>query len=194
MPFIGSGTGPSSALYGMVCEQFFARDCTPRQNFLDPGESACADAWMVSYDEMRPWYAEAERLLGVSRRARSAAAGAAGAGLPAAPPFSADNQPLVDYLAGWGLHICITCRMAWDDTPGCTTCQTYLFHQSCKNDAARNGLLPAIAEHGTGLSDGMFGVVRLDADRNQARKVICEHRSGMLTLTGKVVVLLPPAH
>ncbi|PRC57897.1 glucose-methanol-choline oxidoreductase, partial [Mycobacterium sp. ITM-2017-0098] len=26
VPFIGSGTGGSSSLYGMVCERFFARD------------------------------------------------------------------------------------------------------------------------------------------------------------------------
>ncbi len=31
--------------------------------------------------------------------------------------------------------------------------------------------------------------MRLDADRTQVRKVICEHRSGMLTLKAKVVVL-----
>ena len=36
VPFIGSGTGGSSALYGMVCERFFARDFTPRQNFRRP--------------------------------------------------------------------------------------------------------------------------------------------------------------
>ncbi len=37
VPFIGSGTGGSSALYGMVCERFFVQDFTPRQNFADPG-------------------------------------------------------------------------------------------------------------------------------------------------------------
>ena len=65
VPFIGSGTGGSSALYGMVCERFFARDFTPRQNFRDPGDSTVPDAWPVTYDQMRPWYAEAEKLLGV---------------------------------------------------------------------------------------------------------------------------------
>ena len=75
VPFIGSGTGGSSALYGMVCERFFARDFTPRQNFRDPGDSTVPEAWPVSYDQMRPWYAEAEKLLRSSRAARSAAAG-----------------------------------------------------------------------------------------------------------------------
>ena len=36
LPGIGSGTGGSSALYSMVCERFFARDFTPRQDFPRP--------------------------------------------------------------------------------------------------------------------------------------------------------------
>ena len=187
VPFIGSGTGGSSALYGMVCERFFVRDFTPRQNFRDPGDSTVPDAWPVTYDQMRPWYAEAEKLLGVRGQPDPLRPEAAEVGLPAAPPFSADNQPLVDYLAGRGLHP-YHLPMACDYTDGCTTCQTYLCDQSCKNDAARSCLLPAVAEHGASLL-AECRVVRLDADRTGVRQVICEHRAGMLALRAKVVVL-----
>jgi choline dehydrogenase-like flavoprotein len=187
VPFIGGGTGGSSALYGMVCERFFVRDFTPRQNFLNPGDSTVPEAWPVSYDQMRPWYAEAEKLLRVRGQPDPLRPEAAEANLPAAPPFSADNQPLVDYLAGRGLHP-YHLPMACDYTDGCSTCQTYLCNQSCKNDAARNGLLPAIVEHGAHLLTECR-VVRLDADRSHVRQVICEHSSGALTLKAKVVVL-----
>jgi choline dehydrogenase-like flavoprotein len=187
VPFIGGGTGGSSALYGMVCERFFVRDFTPRQNFLNPGDSTVPEAWPVSYDQMRPWYAEAEKLLRVRGQPDPLRPEAAEANLPAAPPFSADNQPLVDYLAGRGLHP-YHLPMACDYTDGCSTCQTYLCNQSCKNDAARNGLLPAIVEHGAHLLTECR-VVRLDADRSHVRQVICEHTSGALTLKAKVVVL-----
>ena len=103
-PIIGSGTGGSSALYHMVCERFFARDFTPRQDFRDPGDSTVPEAWPVTYDQMRPWYAAAEKLLRVRGQPDPLRPEAAEAGLPAPPPFSADNQPLVDYLAGRGLH------------------------------------------------------------------------------------------
>ena len=166
---------------------FSLGDFTPRQNFRDPGDSTVPDAWPVTYDQMRPWYAEAEKLLGVRGQPDPLRPEAAEVDLPAAPPFSADNQPLVDYLAGRGLHP-YHLPMACDYTDGCTTCQTYLCDQSCKNDAARNCLLPAIAEHGAHLL-AECRVVRLDADRTQVRQVICEHRSGMLTLKAKVVVL-----
>jgi choline dehydrogenase-like flavoprotein len=186
VPFIGSGTGGSSALYGMVCERFFARDFTPRQNFADPGDSTVPEAWPVTYDQMRPWYTEAEKLLGV-RGQPDPLRPDAGVNLPAAPPFSADNQPLVDHLSGLGLHP-YHLPMACDYTPDCATCQTFLCARSCKNDAARNGVLPAITEHGAQLL-AECRVLRLEADQRRVKQVICQHSSGTLTLKGKVVVL-----
>ncbi|MGH3633823.1 FAD-binding protein, partial [Mycobacterium sp.] len=100
MPLIGSGTGGSSAIYGMVCERFFVRDFTPRQDFHHPGESTVPEAWPVSYDQMRPWYAAVEKLLGVRGQPDPLRPEAAEVDLPAPPPFSADNQPLVDHLTG----------------------------------------------------------------------------------------------
>ena len=44
---------------------FSLDDFTPRQNFADPGDSTVPDAWPVTYDQMAPWYAEAEKLLRV---------------------------------------------------------------------------------------------------------------------------------
>ena len=187
VPFIGSGTGGSSALYGMVCERFFVRDFTPRQNFRDPGDSTVPEAWPITYDQMAPWYAEAEKVLGVCGQPDPLRPEAAAVNLPAAPPFSADNQPLVDYLAGRGLHP-YHLPMACDYTEGCVTCQAYLCPQSCKNDAARNGVLPAITEHGARLLADCR-VVRLEADRTHVRQVICQQGSEMLGLKAKVVVL-----
>jgi choline dehydrogenase-like flavoprotein len=187
VPFIGSGTGGSSALYGMVCERFFVGDFTPRQNFRDPGESTVPEAWPLSYDQMRPWYAEAEKLLRVRGQPDPLRPEAAAVGLPAAPPFSLDNQAVVNYLTGRGLHP-YHLPMACDYTDDCATCQTYLCPQSCKNDAARNGVLPAVTEHGAQLL-AECRVVRLEADRTQVRQVICQRRSDMLALKAKVVVL-----
>lgn len=187
VPFIGAGTGGSSALYGMVCERFFARDFTPRENFRDVGDSTVPEAWPIGYDEMRPWYAEAEKLLGVRGQPDPLRPEASEVGLPAAPQFSADNQPLVDYLRGRGLHP-YHLPMACDYVDSCNTCQTYLCAKSCKNDAARNGVAPAVAKHGAALL-AQCRVARLEADRTRVQQVICEHRTGTLALKAKVVVL-----
>jgi choline dehydrogenase-like flavoprotein len=187
MPMLGSGTGGSSALYGMVCERFFARDFTPRQDFVDPGESTVPDAWPITYDEMRSWYEKAEKVLGVRGESDPIRPDAAEKHLPAAPPFSAANQPLVDYLQGRGLHP-YHLPMACDYTDDCATCQSYLCSQSCKRDAARNGVQPAVTEHGARLL-AECRVVRLDADSTNVQQVICESPFGTLALKGKVVVL-----
>jgi choline dehydrogenase-like flavoprotein len=187
VPFIGSGTGGSSALYGMVCERFFAQDFTPRQNFRDPGDSTVPEAWPITYEQMSPWYAEAEKILGVRGQPDPLRPEAAAVGLPAAPPFSSDNQPLVDYLTGRGLHP-YHLPMACDYTEGCETCQTFLCPKPCKGEAARNGVLPALTEHGAHLL-AECKVVRLEADRTTVQQVICEHRNGTVSLKAKVVVL-----
>ncbi|BBY89208.1 GMC oxidoreductase [Mycolicibacterium tokaiense] len=187
VPFIGSGTGGSTALYGMVCERFFARDFTPRQNFDDAGASTVPEAWPVSYDEMAPWYSAAEKLLRVRGQRDPLRPEIAGLDLPAAPAFSADNQPLVDHLTERGLHP-YHLPMACDYTPDCATCQTYLCDRACKNDAGRIFLEPAMAEHGARVLTECR-VVGLEADGRRVRRLVCETRFGRLELTATVVVL-----
>jgi len=88
----------------MVCERFFTQDFTPRQNFRDPGESTVPDAWPITYEQMSPWYAEEEKILGVRGQPDPLRPEAAAVGLPAPPPFPPDNQPPVNCLTGRGLH------------------------------------------------------------------------------------------
>jgi len=187
VPFIGAGTGGSSALYGMVCERFFAADFTPREHFADPGDSTVPEAWPIDYPTLAPWYAEAERLLGVRGGPDPLRPESAAAGLPAAPPFSPDNQPLVNYLTGRGLHP-YHLPMACEYTDQCRTCQAYLCPRGCKNDSARCGVLPAVTEHGAQLLTGC-PVVRLEADERRVQRVVCRYGSDMLALRAKVVVL-----
>lgn len=187
VPTLGSGTGGSSAIYGMVCERFFARDFTPRQDFRNPGDSTVPDAWPVTYDQMRPWYEQAEKLLGVRGQIDPLRPEAADVKLPAAPPFSAEARPLVDYLEGCGLHP-YRLPMSCDYKDDCITCTGHLCYRPCKYDAARSAVEPAVTEHGASLLTECR-VVRLEATRTQVRHVICEHTTGTLALRGKVVVL-----
>jgi choline dehydrogenase-like flavoprotein len=187
VPYIGSGSGGSSAIYGMVCERFFVDDFTPRQYFANPGESTVPEAWPITYEQMAPWYAEAEKLLGVRGDADPLRPEAADVRLPVAPPFSPDNQPLVNYLAGRGLHP-YHLPMACDYTDDCATCQAYLCAKGCKNDGARAGVMPAVTEYGAKLLDECR-VLRLESSHTRVKHVICQRRNDMLALKAKVVVL-----
>ncbi|GFG50521.1 glucose-methanol-choline oxidoreductase [Mycolicibacterium agri] len=187
VPFLGSGTGGSSAIYGMACERFFVRDFTPRQDFRDPGESTVPEAWPITYDDLRPWYAEAEKLLRVRGEPDPLRPETADLDLPAPPPFSPANQLLADYLTGRGLHP-YHLPMACDYSDDCSTCHSHLCNRACKNDASRNCVLPAVTEHGARLLP-QCRVVRMDADDTQVRRVICQDRSGTVALRAKLVVL-----
>jgi choline dehydrogenase-like flavoprotein len=187
VPYIGAGPGGSSALYGMVCERFFVDDFHPRQFFDNPGESTVPESWPISYEQLAPWYSEAEKLLGVRGDADPLRPEAADVGLPTAPPFSADNQPLVNYLAGRGLHP-YHLPMACDYTDDCATCQAYLCAKGCKNDGGRAGVLPAVTEYGAQLL-AECRVLRLESDQTRVQQVICQRRNDMLRLKAKVVVL-----
>ena len=72
-PYIGSGAGGSSALYGMVMERLFP---------IDFEHDA---AWPLHYDELRPWYEAAERLYRVRGGADPLRPGEDSALLPVPP-------------------------------------------------------------------------------------------------------------
>ena len=76
--------------------------------------------------------------------------------------------------------------MACDYTDGCTTCQTYLCDRACKNDAARNCVMPAVTDYGAQLLTECR-VLRLDADAKRVRRVICEYRGSTLALKANAV-------
>src|SRR6185369_16859100 len=85
VPFLGHGTGGSSNLYGMVLERLFPADLTVERG------------WLVSYDEMRPWYETAERLFRV-RGTVDPTRGEPTPHLLEPPPLSPANAALNDQL------------------------------------------------------------------------------------------------
>src|SRR5581483_7401175 len=62
IPFIGSGTGGSSALYGMALERLFPIDFTPEKAHPQAGESTLPSNWPITYGDLEPYYQAAERL------------------------------------------------------------------------------------------------------------------------------------
>ena len=65
VPFLGSGTGGSSALYGMALERFHSADFEPGRHHRDADGSTVPDRWPITYSELSPYYEAAEKLFGV---------------------------------------------------------------------------------------------------------------------------------
>ena len=114
---------------------------------------------------------------------------AADVGLPAAPPVSPDNLPLVG--PSDRVSDCTPTTYQWPAIAptGVSPVRPISATSRAKTTpAADRGVLRAVTEHGAQLL-AECRVLRLEADRTQVRQVIAQHRSGTLTLQAKVVVL-----
>ncbi len=165
VPFIGAGTGGSTALYGMVLERFQPHDfavggtdlCAP------PFGGALPHAWPFSYADLQPYYVLAERCFGLHGGQDP---------LRADPPEVMPSTPLTPAGDELRAHFCtrglhpysppLACRLR----PGCRGCQGYLCDRNCKRDSATTFLLPALQYPGTTLLS-QTRAVRLDADAKQ---------------------------
>src|SRR5690349_11882496 len=152
VPFIGCGTGGSSALYGMALERFFPADFTPRRNYPEAGESSLPESWPISYEDLRAYYGAAEQLYRVHGTPDPCRGDDPAGCLLAPAPLGAGVQELYDFFRAKGLHP-YRLPLACEYVPGCEGCQGYLCAKDCKNDSARVCLRPALERHGAGLLD-----------------------------------------
>lgn len=187
VPFIGSGAGGSSALYGMVCERFFPSDFTPRQNHARLDDSTVPDAWPISYADFEPWYADAERLYRVHGAADPCRPWSDGDALLPSPPFTPSGAELADLFQSRGLHP-YPLHVACEFLPDCESCQSYLCPRECKNDATRMCLRPAVNDHGAHFLD-QCDVIALEATRTKVEGVVCRRQGETFTLRGRVIAL-----
>jgi choline dehydrogenase-like flavoprotein len=187
IPFLGCGTGGSTALYGGVLERFFPQDFTPGAFYLNPAGFDVPETWPIQYADLAPFYAEAERLYGVSGGPDPLRPDAAAIVNPAGPPFTASNQALSDFLQSKGLHP-YRLPLACDLVSGCQTCQGFLCSRGCKIDTGRACLLPAVRDHGAVILDECEAL-RLNGDSRRVTSVTCMHRGQPLVIKTRTVVL-----
>lgn len=186
-PFVGAGTGGSSALYGMVLERFFPSDFSPQSIHAGATDSELPESWPVSYGEMVPFYEAAERLYRVRGEWDGLRGEEPRARYLPAPALSEGARQLKDHLVRQGCHP-YRVPQACEFKPGCASCQGYLCAQSCKNDSARICLEPAVMSHGAHLLDECE-VLRLEADPARVTRVLCRRAGRTFALTGDKVIL-----
>jgi choline dehydrogenase-like flavoprotein len=187
VPFIGSGTGGSSALYGMAMERFFASDFSPKRHYMNDNDSTLPEEWPIRFDDLLPYYIDAERLFRVHGTADPLRGKESFGHLLPPPPLSPTSEELQDFFLTVGLHP-YRLPMACDFVPDCECCQGYLCHRNCKNDSSRICLEPAVREFGAELLDECE-VIRLDATRTEVTGVVCSWRGQQMTLRGDIVIL-----
>jgi choline dehydrogenase-like flavoprotein len=148
-PILGSGTGGSSALFGMVMERFWKEDFESGSCHKQ-SDSSLPPRWPIRFDEMMPYYMEAERLFGVSSAGSDPLRNEQPFDHLSRPALSREGNRMISSFQRKGLHpYTLPLARKWG-TP-CPFCQSWLCHHDCKNDAAKVCLEPALQAHGASL-------------------------------------------
>jgi choline dehydrogenase-like flavoprotein len=180
--------GGPSVYYGCVALRFRERDFTGDRDVV-AGSGA---AWPYRYDELEPYYGEAERLLRIAGDdAGDPTAPRRAAAFPFPPARLAQvSEHVVDSAVALGLspfHLplaidhrrCVACR----------TCDTYACAIEAKNDVATTMIRPLLAR-GLTLQTGTV-VVRIEVEDGVARRVhVVRKATGEReAITGRHVIL-----
>ncbi|TPI57344.1 GMC family oxidoreductase [Mesorhizobium sp. B3-1-3] len=186
-PVLGTGTGGSSALYGMVMERFFPSDFEPAQTFPDCPEANLPEKWPISYEDLAPHYTEAERLYRVHASRDPLHPAGEDRGIVEPPPLTRASQELVERFSVKGLHP-YRLPMACDYVPGCRECIGYICDKRCKRDSVTSCLEPALRDHGASLISECE-VTSLEVENSRVRFVHAHLQGKPVRLTAKTVVL-----
>ncbi|AXV17679.1 glucose-methanol-choline oxidoreductase (plasmid) [Neorhizobium sp. SOG26] len=176
-PALGCGAGGSTLLYAAALERLSPQDFQA----VDKDGSA---AWPISYNQLEPFYQMAERLLHVS-----------GTQDPLQPDAEVNDPPemtecdrhFFSSTRSNGMHpyrVHTACKYI----KGCGPCGGSICHKSCKQDARRAFIEPALATGRVTLVDQCV-VERLNADRNGIKELHCTRNGEAIKVTAKLYVL-----
>lgn len=183
VPFIGSGVGGSSALYGMVCERLFDIDLTPRLAHPRATDAALPESWPITADELRPWYEQAERLYQVRGEPDPLRPGDNGGSLAPPPPLTPAGAELFEHFQREGLHP-YHLHTACDGGERCASCQGFLCDRPCKRESGQTAVWPAIRDHGAALVSDCVAI-RFDSDAKRVTKLLARHRGEEVSVQGR---------
>ena len=180
-PFIGCGTGGSSALYGAALIRFRPEDFAPRQYFANTDGSSLPERWPIGYDDLASYYAAAEAIY----RVENGTDARTGGYRPLANPTSEITAQITRSLEATGLH---PLRAPTASGSDCSGCMGFRCPSDCKRGSAQVCLMPALERHRAKLLDRCI-VLKLEATRDRVTAVHCLHHGANLTLAAPLVVL-----
>lgn len=183
---VGCISGGSTAFYAAALERFAPADFSPAASFRSVAGSALPEHWPISYQELEPFYAQAEKLFRVRGTTDPLHAGSPSP-LLAPPALNPRDQNLLEDLQARGLHpyrVHVGCEFV----AGCDGCPHGPCERGCKQDAAWACLIPALQNHRAVMLPACE-VQRLEADASAVQQLVCVHAGTELRIHAQVVVL-----
>jgi choline dehydrogenase-like flavoprotein len=181
---LGCGSGGSTSLYAAALERFWPADFRPRANFPQVSDSTLPEKWPITYEDLRPFYIQAETLFRV--RGTPDPLGHGEGTLRHPPNLSPRDHHLFESFEQLGLHP-YRVHVGYEYVDGCEECEG-LCHRGCKNDSGRICLLPALQKYGASILP-QCEVLKLEAGKSEVRQVLCRWNGVELSIRAKMVVL-----
>jgi choline dehydrogenase-like flavoprotein len=175
---IGSGVGGSTNLYAAALERFDRLDIDPPAGSQLPSRS-----WPISYDELLPYYEEAERLLHVSGTQDPLAVDQA-SHLPPPPPLGPCDTHFTEFFEAKGLHP-YRLHVGIRYRPGCDECLGRLCYKKCRADA--RSVLSESSRKPTVMS--RTEVVKLEALSDHVTHAVARQDGRQFEIRAKIFVL-----
>jgi len=183
---VGCTSGGSSAFYAAALERFSPADFSPAASFRGVAGSALPEHWPISYQELEPFYEQAETLFRVRGAPDPLHAGSPSR-LLEPPALNPRDQNLLEDLQARGLHP-YRVHVGCDFIAGCDGCPHGPCERGCKQDSAWACLIPALQKyHALMLPD--CEVQRLEADASAVHQLVCLHAGTELRIQAQIVVL-----
>ena len=183
---LGCGSGGSTGLFAAQLERLHPRDFRPRQCHPQARDADLPETWPISYEELLPFYREAEALFRVTGTPDPLNPDPE-ASLIKPPPLSERDQDLFDSFSELGLHP-YRAHAGLGFVPGCEGCPGVLCPRGCKSDSGLICLVPALEKHGARILT-QCTVTALEADESAVRSVVFRRRGTEQRVSARVVVL-----
>ena len=178
-PYIGTGLGGSTALYGAALERFFPGDFQATRYFSGAVDSSVVD-WPISYPDLEEFYEAAEALYGVHGQPDPLRPGLQNQGLPNIE-YTAIGKELFGKLLAKGLH---PYRLPVGHAPRirCAGCQGVLCLCGEKSGSGNVCVAPVVESGRACLLENCEAVhLETDANKVQAVTVRQGDQAGRLT-------------
>lgn len=181
----GYGVGGTTSHYSMTLERFRRADFEPHTPMRASRSAALSQSWPIQYEDLAPFYAEAEALYRV-RGTSDSLMSEHSALLDPLPPSQVETI-IHDSLVQSGLHP-YRMHYARERFPGCDGCPAVPCPHDCRNDAGRICALPALESFGAQILPECL-VTKLEAKGRSVLGAICIWNGRRRVIRGKIFIL-----
>lgn len=178
---IGCGVGGTSVFYAGALERPERHDIEQTDAIEHP-----TGGWPVSYDQMRPYYEQAEQMLHVTGT-QDPLSPEITSGLTAPLSISSGEQAMIDDFSAHGMNP-YRQHIAMRNVEGCIRCVGIKCPKPCKMDGRSAGIEPALQTGQAALLTDC-DVRRIEASDGTVTGLVLHHQGRDVTVSAKTYLL-----